>query len=453
MFSNLTQRLSSITRNLQGKGRLSDGNIKDTLREIRLALLEADVALPIVKSFIEGVSEDVIGSKIEKSLTPGQAFTKIIHHKLIELFGNKTVELNLKRPSPIVIMMVGLQGSGKTTTAAKLAKRLIDIEKKRVMLVSVDIHRPAAILQLNRLASDIGADFYDSEDSQTPKSIVTKALKQSQRSQSDVIIIDTAGRLHIDDSMMAEISDIHKVANPNETFFVVDSMAGQDAINPAQAFSERLDITGIILTKADGDARGGVALSVSQVTGKSIYYLGVGEKIDDIELFHPERMASRILGMGDVLSLVEEIEAKVDRKQSERLANKIKKGKKFDLYDLKNQLEQMIGMGGMSALLEKLPMAGQLNNAAMNQQFNEKQLKRQIAIINSMTPNERRFPKTINGSRKRRIAGGCGLQIQDINKLMKQHMQMEKMMKKMAGGKMKKMMQGISGMNIPPGLR
>ena len=453
MFSNLTQRLSSITRNLQGKGRLSDSNIKDTIREIRLALLEADVALPIVKSFIEGVREDVIGSKIEKSLTPGQTFTKIIHHKLIELFGNKTVELNLKRPSPIVIMMVGLQGSGKTTTAAKLAKRLIDIEKKRVMLVSVDIHRPAAILQLNRLASDIGADFYDSEDSQTPKSIVTKALKQSQRSQSDVIIIDTAGRLHIDDSMMAEISDIHKVANPHETFFVVDSMAGQDAINPAQAFSERLDITGIILTKADGDARGGVALSVSQVTGKSIYYLGVGEKIDDIELFHPERMASRILGMGDVLSLVEEIEAKVDRKQSERLANKIKKGKKFDLYDLKNQLEQMIGMGGMSALLEKLPMAGQLNNAAMNQQFNEKQLKRQIAIINSMTPNERRFPKTINGSRKRRIAGGCGLQIQDINKLMKQHMQMEKMMKKMAGGKMKKMMRGISGMNIPPGLR
>jgi signal recognition particle subunit SRP54 len=253
--------------------------------------------------------------------------------------------------------------------------------------------------------------------------------------------------------MMAEISDIHKVANPNETFFVIDSMAGQDAINPAQAFSERLDITGIILTKADGDARGGVALSVSQVTGKSIYYLGVGEKIDDIELFHPERMASRILGMGDVLSLVEEIEAKVDRKQSERLANKIKKGKTFDLYDLKNQLEQMIGMGGMSALLEKLPMAGQLNNAAMNQQFNEKQLKRQIAIINSMTPNERRFPKIINGSRKRRIAGGCGLQIQDINKLMKQHMQMEKMMKKMAGGKMKKMMRGISGMNIPPGLR
>jgi signal recognition particle subunit SRP54 len=453
MFANLTERLSSITRNLQGKGRLSDNNIKDTLREIRLALLEADVALSVVKNFIEGIREEAIGSKIEKSLTPGQALTKIIHHKLIDLFGNKTIELNLKRPSPLVIMMVGLQGSGKTTTAAKLAKRLIDIEKKRVMLVSVDVHRPAAILQLNRLANEIGADFFNSEDTQNPKSIVSSALKQSQRSQSDIIIIDTAGRMHVDDSMMAEVSEVYKAASPSETFFVIDSMAGQDAINSAQAFSERLDITGIILTKTDGDARGGAALSVSQVTGKSIFYLGVGEKIDDIELFHPERMASRILGMGDVLSLVEEIEAKVDRKQSERLANKLKKGKKFDLYDLKDQLEQMIGMGGMSAILDKLPNAGQLNNAAVSKQFDEKQLKRQIGIINSMTPNERHFPKTINGSRKRRIAAGSGLQIQDINKLMKQHVQMERMMKKMSGGKMKKMMRGLSGMNLPPGLR
>ena len=453
MFANLTERLSSITRNLQGKGRLSDSNIKDTLREIRLALLEADVALSVVKNFIEEIKEEVIGSKIEKSLTPGQALTKIIHLKLIDLFGNKTVELNLKRPSPIVIMMVGLQGSGKTTTAAKLAKRLIDIKKKRVMLVSVDVHRPAAILQLNRLADEIGADFFSSKESQDPKQIVANALNQSQRSQSDIIIIDTAGRMHVDDSMMDEMSEVYQEANPSETFFVVDSMAGQDAINPAKAFSEKLDITGIILTKTDGDARGGVALSVSQVTGKPIFYLGVGEKIDDIELFHPERMASRILGMGDVLSLVEELEAKVDHKQSERLVNKLKKGKKFDLYDLKDQLQQMVGMGGMSALLEKLPNAGQLNNAAVNQQFNEKQLKRQIGIINSMTPNERRFPKTINGSRKRRIAAGCGLQIQDINKLMKQHVQMERMMKKMSGGKMKKMMRGLSGMNLPPGLR
>lgn len=453
MFANLTERLSSITRNLQGKGRLSDSNIKDTLREIRLALLEADVALSVVKNFIEEIKEEVIGSKIEKSLTPGQALTKIIHLKLIDLFGNKTVELNLKRPSPIVIMMVGLQGSGKTTTAAKLAKRLIDIKKKRVMLVSVDVHRPAAILQLNRLADEIGADFFSSKESQDPKQIVANALNQSQRSQSDIIIIDTAGRMHVDDSMMDEMSEVYQEANPSETFFVVDSMAGQDAINPAKAFSEKLDITGIILTKTDGDARGGVALSVSQVTGKPIFYLGVGEKIDDIELFHPERMASRILGMGDVLSLVEELEAKVDRKQSDRLVNKLKKGKKFDLYDLKDQLQQMVGMGGMSALLEKLPNAGQLNNAAVNQQFNEKQLKRQIGIINSMTPNERRFPKTINGSRKRRIAAGCGLQIQDINKLMKQHVQMERMMKKMSGGKMKKMMRGLSGMNLPPGLR
>ena len=453
MFANLTERLSSITRNLQGKGRLSDSNIKDTLREIRLALLEADVALSVVKNFIEEIKEEVIGSKIEKSLTPGQALTKIIHLKLIDLFGNKTVELNLKRPSPIVIMMVGLQGSGKTTTAAKLAKRLIDIKKKRVMLVSLDVHRPAAILQLNRLADEIGADFFSSKESQDPKQIVANALNQSQRSQSDIIIIDTAGRMHVDDSMMDEMSEVYQEANPSETFFVVDSMAGQDAINPAKAFSEKLDITGIILTKTDGDARGGVALSVSQVTGKPIFYLGVGEKIDDIELFHPERMASRILGMGDVLSLVEELEAKVDRKQSERLVNKLKKGKKFDLYDLKDQLQQMVGMGGMSALLEKLPNAGQLNNAAVNQQFNEKQLKRQIGIINSMTPNERHFHKTINGSRKRRIAAGSGLQIQDINKLMKQHVQMERMMKKMSGGKMKKMMRGLSGMNLPPGLR
>ena len=321
------------------------------------------------------------------------------------------------------------------------------------MLVSVDVHRPAAILQLNRLADEIGADFFSSKESQDPKQIVANALNQSQRSQSDIIIIDTAGRMHVDDSMMDEMSEVYQEANPSETFFVVDSMAGQDAINPAKAFSEKLDITGIILTKTDGDARGGVALSVSQVTGKPIFYLGVGEKIDDIELFHPERMASRILGMGDVLSLVEELEAKVDRKQSERLVNKLKKGKKFDLYDLKDQLQQMVGMGGMSALLEKLPNAGQLNNAAVNQQFNEKQLKRQIGIINSMTPNERRFPKTINGSRKRRIAAGCGLQIQDINKLMKQHVQMERMMKKMSGGKMKKMMRGLSGMNLPPGLR
>jgi signal recognition particle subunit SRP54 len=321
------------------------------------------------------------------------------------------------------------------------------------MLVSVDVHRPAAILQLNRLANEIGADFFNSEDTQNPKTIVSSALKQSQRSQSDIIIIDTAGRMHVDDSMMAEISEVYKEASPSETFFVIDSMAGQDAINSAQAFSERLDITGIILTKTDGDARGGAALSVSQVTGKSIFYLGVGEKIDDIELFHPERMASRILGMGDVLSLVEEIEAKVDRKQSERLANKLKKGKKFDLYDLKDQLEQMIGMGGMSAILDKLPNAGQLNNAAVSKQFDEKQLKRQIGIINSMTPNERHFPKTINGSRKRRIAAGSGLQIQDINKLMKQHVQMERMMKKMSGGKMKKMMRGLSGMNLPSGLR
>ena len=453
MFSNLTQRLSSITNNLKGKGRLSEGNIRDTLRQIRLALLEADVALPVVKKFIETVKQDVIGSKIEKSLSPGQAFTKIIHNKLIELLGSKTSELNLKRPSPIVIMLVGLQGSGKTTTAAKLAKRLIDREKKRVSLVSVDIHRPAAILQLNRLAKDIGADFFNNEASTNPRTIVSDAIKQSHKSQADVVIIDTAGRLHVDDSMMAEMDDVYQEANPAETLFVVDSMAGQDVINPAQAFNEKLELTGLILTKADGDARGGVALSISHITGKPILYLGVGEKIDNFELFHPERMASRILGMGDVLSLVEEIESKVDIEQSEKLATKLKKGKKFDLFDLRDQLEQMLGMGGMGELLKKLPMGSKLDNPAINKQFDDQQLKHQIAIINSMTPQERRFPKTINGSRKRRIAKGSGMQIQDINKLMKQHLQMEKMMKKMSGGKMKKMMRGLSGMNFPPSIR
>ena len=453
MFSNLTQRLSSITNNLKGKGRLSESNIKDTLRQIRLALLEADVALPVVKNFIETVKGDVIGSKIEKSLSPGQAFTKIIHNKLIELLGSETSKLNLKRPAPIVIMLVGLQGSGKTTTAAKLAKHLIDKEKKRVLLVSVDIHRPAAILQLNRLADDIGADFFNNAQLEQPRTIVSNAIKQSQRSQADIVIIDTAGRLHVDDMMMSEIEDIHQEASPAETFFVVDSMAGQDVINPTKAFSEKLDLTGLILTKTDGDARGGVALSISHITGKPILFLGVGEKLDNFELFHPERMASRILGMGDVLSLVEEIEAKVDHDQSAKLATKLKKGKKFDLFDLRDQLEQMLGMGGMGELLKKLPIGANPNNPAINKQFDDQQLKHQIAIINSMTPKERRFPKTINGSRKRRIAKGSGMQIQDINKLMKQHMQMEKMMKKMSGGKMKKMMRGLSGMNFPSGMR
>ena len=452
MFSNLTQRLTAVVQNIKGSGRLSEKNIKDTLRQVRLALLEADVSLPVVKKFIGKIKDEAVGTQIHKSLTPGQALTKIIKQELTDLLGIDTYNLNLRRTAPIVIMLVGLQGSGKTTTAAKLAKILIEKEKKKVMLVSVDIHRPAAIDQLRKLSNNVGADFFDGDFSQVPEKIISSSISYSKRSQSDVVIIDTAGRLHLDQDMMDEIRVINEAADPHETFFVIDSMAGQDAINPASSFSESLNLTGIILTKADGDARGGVALSVKEITGKPICYLGVGEKIDDFELFHPERMASRILGMGDILSLVEEIETKVDKKQTEKLAKKIKKGRRFDLYDLRDQLEQMINMGGMSELIKSLPLASKMNSSAINQQLDQNQLKQQIAIINSMTPNERKFPKTINGSRKRRISKGCGLGIQDINKLMKQHMQMERMMKKMSGGKMKKMMRNFPGMNLPPSI-
>ena len=452
MFSNLTQRLTAVVQNIKGSGRLSEKNIKDTLRQVRLALLEADVSLPVVKKFIGKIKDEAVGTQIHKSLTPGQALTKIIKQELTDLLGIDTYNLNLRRTAPIVIMLVGLQGSGKTTTAAKLAKILIEKEKKKVMLVSVDIHRPAAIDQLRKLSNNVGADFFEGDFSQVPEKIISSSISYSKRSQSDVVIIDTAGRLHLDQDMMDEIRVINEAADPHETFFVIDSMAGQDAINPASSFSESLNLTGIILTKADGDARGGVALSVKEITGKPICYLGVGEKIDDFELFHPERMASRILGMGDILSLVEEIETKVDKKQTEKLAKKIKKGRRFDLYDLRDQLEQMINMGGMSELIKSLPLASKMNSSAINQQLDQNQLKQQIAIINSMTPNERKFPKTINGSRKRRISKGCGLEIQDINKLMKQHMQMERMMKKMSGGKMKKMMRNFPGMNLPPNI-
>ena len=452
MFSNLTQRLTAVVQNIKGSGRLSEKNIKDTLRQVRLALLEADVSLPVVKKFIGKIKDEAVGTQIHKSLTPGQALTKIIKQELTDLLGIDAYNLNLRRTAPIVIMLVGLQGSGKTTTAAKLAKILIEKEKKKVMLVSVDIHRPAAIDQLRKLSNNVGADFFEGDFSQVPEKIISSSISYSKRSQSDVVIIDTAGRLHLDQDMMDEIRVINEAADPHETFFVIDSMAGQDAINPASSFSESLNLTGIILTKADGDARGGVALSVKEITGKPICYLGVGEKIDDFELFHPERMASRILGMGDILSLVEEIETKVDKKQTEKLAKKIKKGRRFDLYDLRDQLEQMINMGGMGELIKSLPLASKMKSSAVNQQLNQNQLKQQIAIINSMTPNERKFPKTINGSRKRRISKGCGLEIQDINKLMKQHMQMERMMKKMSGGKMKKMMRNFPGMNLPPSI-
>jgi signal recognition particle subunit SRP54 len=452
MFDNLSDRLSQAARNLSGKGRLSESNIKDTLRQVRLALLEADVALPVVKSFIERIRVRAVGEEVGKSLTPGQALVKIIHNELVTILGSDTVPLDLRAQPPVVIFLAGLQGSGKTTTAAKLARRLIEKEKKRVMMVSVDVYRPAAILQLKTLAGEIGAGICDSAAEEQPVDIVHRALDESRRSHMDVLIVDTAGRLHIDDEMMAEAVAVHGAASPHETFFVVDSMAGQDAVNSARVFAETLPLTGVVLTKADGDAKGGVALSVREVTGKPIRFVGTGEKTDALEVFHPDRMASRILGMGDVLTLVEDIEEKVNRDKADKLAKKLKKGKGFDLLDLRDQLEQMMNMGGMAAMLEKLPIPGNVDPAALKDSANELKFKRQIAIINSMTPGERRFPKTINGSRKRRIAKGAGQEIQDVNRLLKQHLQMQKMMKKMSKGGMQKMLRGMPGGGLPPGM-
>jgi signal recognition particle subunit SRP54 len=453
MFETLSERLSQAVKNLSGKGRLSEDNIKDTVRQVRLALLEADVALPVVKSFIEHIRERAVGEEVGKSLTPGQALTKIIHAELVQVLGADTAPLDLRAQPPVVIFLAGLQGAGKTTTAAKLARRLIEKDRKKVMLVSVDIHRPAAILQLETLANDIGAVFSPSSGDEKPEAIVDRALDDARRQHVDVLIIDTAGRLHVDDDMMGEAQRVHAKASPHETLFVVDAMAGQDAVNSAKAFNDALPLTGVILTKADGDAKGGAALSVREVTGKPIRFMGVGEKTDALEVFHPDRMASRILGMGDVLTLVEEIEGKVNKDKAEKLAKKLKKGRGFDLTDLKEQLEQMMNMGGMAAMLDKLPLPGNVNPAALQDAANEKQFRHQIAIINSMTPGERRFPKTINGSRKKRIAAGAGLQIQDVNRLLKQHQQMEKMMKKMSRGGMKKMMRGMPGGGLPPGFR
>tara|TARA_R110002096_G_scaffold5809_2_gene26801 strand:+ start:175 stop:1536 length:1362 start_codon:yes stop_codon:yes gene_type:complete len=451
MFENLSGRLSDAARSLTGKGRLSEANIKDTLRQVRLALLEADVALPVVKSFIERIRERAIGEEVGKSLTPGQELVKIIHAELVRILGSETAPLDLRAQPPVVIMLAGLQGAGKTTTAAKLAKRLIETEKKKVMLVSVDVHRPAAILQLQTLAGEVGALHCASDASEKPEKIVARALDEAQKSFADVLILDTAGRLHVDGDMMQEVVAVHAKASPQETLFVVDSMAGQDAVNAATAFDQSLPLTGVILTKADGDAKGGVALSVREVTGKPIRFMGVGEKLDALEAFHPDRMASRILGMGDVLTLVEEIEQKVNKDKTEKLAKKLKKGRGFDLADLRDQLEQMMNMGGLASMLEKLPIPGKVNAAALQDAGNEQKIRRQIAIINSMTPHERRFPKTINGSRKKRIAFGAGQQIQDVNRLLKQHLQMEKMMKKMSKGGMKKMMRGMPGGGMPPG--
>ena len=444
MFENLTDRLSRTLRNLRGQGRLTEQNIKDTLREVRMALLEADVALPVVKSFIEQVRERAIGKEVLESLTPGQALVKIVNEELVALMGEVNDDLNLDTQPPAVVLMAGLQGSGKTTSTAKLAKFLIERRGKKVLVVSTDVYRPAAIEQLETLAGQVGCEFFPSQPDQDPVEIARAALDHARRHFFDVLIVDTAGRLHVDAGMMDEIRRLHEAVHPVETLFVVDSMTGQDAANTARAFHEALPLTGVILTKTDGDARGGAALSIRQITGKPIKFLGAGEKVDALEPFHPDRVASRILGMGDVLSLVEEAERKVDRKKVEKLATKLKKGKRFDLEDFRDQLEQMMGMGGLTGLLDKLPGMNELPPEA-RKQVNDRELVKMKAIIDSMTPMERRHPDIIKGSRRRRIAAGSGTTVQDVNRLLKQHQQMQKMMKKMSKGGMAKMLRGMQG--------
>lgn len=450
MFDNLSDRLSHTVKKLRGQARLTEDNIKDTLRDVRMALLEADVALPVVKEFINKVRERAIGKEVLTSLTPGQALIKVVDEELVDIMGKAVEGLDLKSQPPAVILMAGLQGAGKTTTVGKLAKLLKERDKKSVAVVSCDVYRPAAIKQLETLATQVDVTFIASDTSQSAVKIAKNALKEAKKQYADVLIVDTAGRLHVDDDMMDEIQGIHKVLSPVETLFVVDSMTGQDAANTAKAFDVALPLTGVVLTKADGDARGGAALSVRHVTGKPIKFIGMGEKLDALEPFHPDRMASRILGMGDVLSLVEDAERNVDHKKAKKLAKKLHKGRGFDLEDLREQMLQMDKMGGMAGLADKLPGMGKISGA-MKDQAAEKQVKQMVAIINSMTPKERRFPDVIKGSHKKRIAKGSGMKIQDVNRLLKQHKQMKKMMKKFAKGGMRKMMRSMKG-QLPPGM-
>lgn len=442
MFDNLTERLGKTLKNLRGQGRLTEDNIKETLREVRMALLEADVALPVVTDFIASVKERALGQEVQNSLSPGQALIKVVQAELVKVMGEANEGLDLKANPPAVILMAGLQGAGKTTTVAKLGRWLQHHQKKKVGVVSADIYRPAAIKQLETLAEDLQLEFFASDASQNPVDIANNAIDGAKRKFLDVLIIDTAGRLHIDDQMMDEIKQLHAAINPVETLFVVDSMTGQDAANTAKAFHDALPLTGVVLTKADGDARGGAALSIRHITGKPIKFIGMGEKTDALELFHPDRIASRILGMGDMLSLIEEIEQKADRQKAEKLAKKIQKGKTFDLDDLREQLLQMQDMGGVGAMIDKLPGMGDVPKD-LKDKVNDKELARQIGVINSMTAQERRFPDLIKGNRKKRIAAGCGQELQDVNKVLKQHKMMAKMMKRFKKGNMANMMRGM----------
>ncbi len=452
MFDNLTQRLTQTMQKLRGKGRLTEDSIRETLREVRIALLEADVALPVVQSFIGQVKERALGQEVISSLQPGQALVKIVHDELVSVMGEENEALDLKASPPVVVLLAGLQGSGKTTTTAKLAKHLKEQSNKKVMVVSCDVYRPAAIEQLETLAEQVDVLFYPSSVSDKPVTIAKQALDEASKQFVDVLLVDTAGRLHVDTDMMDEIRQLHAAVKPHETLFVVDSMTGQDAANTAQAFNEALPLTGVVLTKTDGDARGGAALSVRQITGKPIKFVGTGEKTDALQPFHPERIASRILGMGDVLSLVEDVQKHVDQEKAEKLARKIKKGKGFDLDDFRSQLEQMQNMGGLGNLVDKMPGMSEIPDQVKNR-VNDKQTVSMIAIVNSMTPQERRFPDVIRGSRKKRIAMGSGTKIQDINRMLKQFSQMQRMMKKFGKGGMKGMMRKMASLKgqMPPG--
>lgn len=446
MFESLSDRLTNTLRSIQGRATLSEENVSAALRDVRVALLEADVALPVVKSFVDAVKVKAIGTAIANALNPGEQFVKLVHDELVHVMGDANDGLNLATAPPAIVLMAGLQGAGKTTTVAKLARYLQEREKKKVAVVSADVYRPAAIEQLETLAREVDAIFVPSADDQKPIDIANNAIDAAKKQFADVLIVDTAGRLAIDEDMMQEIRELQAGLKPIETLFVVDAMTGQDAAMTAKAFDDALTLTGVILAKTDGDARGGAALSVRQITGKPIKFLGVGEKTDGLEAFHPDRLASRILGMGDMLTLIEEAERKVDQAKAQRLAKKIQKGKKFDLEDFRDQLDQMANMGGLSNMMDKLPGMGQLP-AGAQAQLDDGQFKQMGVIIDSMTPHERHFPDVINGSRKKRIAMGSGTQVTDINRLLKQHKQMQKMMKKVTRkGGMQKMMRGMQAM-------
>ena len=451
MLDNLTQRLAKVVKTIRGQARLTEDNISDMLREVRMALLEADVALPVVKEFVARVKEKAVGQEVVGSLTPGQALIGVVHRELTDLMGGQSSGLNLATQPPAVILMAGLQGAGKTTTTAKLGKWLKERQKKKVLAVSCDVYRPAAIEQLKTVAAQAGMDFFPSSVGQKPLDIALAALDYAKKHYHDVLFVDTAGRLAIDEAMMAEVRELHAALKPIETLFVVDAMLGQDAVNTAKAFADALPLTGVVLTKLDGDARGGAALSVRHVTGKPLKFAGVGEKLDGIEEFHPERMASRILGMGDILSLVEDAHRNVDHEKAQDLVKKMKSGKGFDLNDFKDQISQMRKMGGLSSMLDKLPAQfGQMAQQA-GSSVDDKSVRRIEGIINSMTPLERSKPELLKATRKRRIATGAGVQVQEVNRLLNQFEQTQKVMKQFSKGGMAKMMRGMKGML--PGMR